>query len=73
MLLVCLYLGNNTNIRYMIELQISKNLIFMAGIQECAQTRPKVRGLNLCRPYFLADKLGKISSLFLHFCRVCCL
>ena len=64
MLLVCLYLGNDTNIRYIIELQISKNLIFMAGIQECAQTRAKVTGLNLCRPYFLADKLGKISSLF---------
>ena len=51
----------------MIELQISKNLIFMAGIQEGAKTRPKVRGLNLCRPCFLADKLGKISSLFCTF------
>ena len=65
MLLVCLYLGNNTNIRYMIELQISKNLIFMAGIQECAQTGAKVTGLNLWPTIFPGGQIWQnIFSFF---------
>ena len=48
----------------MIEFQISKNLIFVAGIQECAQTRAKVTGLNLWHTIFPAGQTWQIIFSF---------
>ena len=50
----------------MIELQIPKNLIFMAGIKEYAKNRAKITGMNLWPTIFPDGQTWQ--NIFFFFC-----